>query len=257
MISRILLLAAVLFVTGAAIKPSGPKPLPPAEAVKQGRELVAQLLSEKPAQDTTNTGVLNIRPAHGTATNIFIRFEARTGGDQWETIYTASRTPGATPFVRLRVAHKTGAPNEYFLSENKNGSIQNGNSTEKNLTGNEAQLSFAGSDFAISDLGLEFLHWPDQRVLRKEIRRGQSCDVLQSINPKPAPGAYSRVISWIDIDSGGIMNAEAYDSNAKLWKEFIAKSVKKIRGQWELEEIEMDNHRTDSRTTIKFDLSSK
>jgi hypothetical protein len=65
------------------------------------------------------------------------------------------------------------------------------------------------------------------------------------------------VVSWIDIDSGGIMNAEAYDSNDKLWKEFIAKSFKKIRGQWELEEIEMDNHRTDSRTTIKFDLSSK
>ena len=31
-------------------------------------------------------------------------------------------------------------------------------------------------------MGMEFLHWPTQRLLRKEIRRGQSCDILESVS---------------------------------------------------------------------------
>ena len=116
---------------------------------------------------------------------------------------------------------------------------------------------FAGSDFWLADLGLEFFHWPEQRLLRKEIRRGQSCSVLESVNPHPAPGAYSRILSWIDIDTDGIINADAYDAQGKLLKQFAAKSFKKIHGEWELQEIEILNRQTGSRTSIEFNLSSK
>jgi hypothetical protein len=115
-------------------------------------------------------------------------------------------------------------------------------------------IPFAGSDFWVADLGLEFLHWPTQRLLRKEIRRGQGCDVLESVNPQPAPGAYSRVVSWVDRDTDGIINAEAYDSKGKLLKEFAATDIKKVRGQWELKGMEISNRQTGSRTTIEFDL---
>ena len=72
------------------------------------------------------------------------------------------------------------------------------------------------------------------------MRRGQSCNVLESVNPQPVPGAYARVKSWIDIDTGGIIYAEAYDPRGKLLKEFKPKSEsRRCTGQWQLQEMEI------------------
>jgi YD repeat-containing protein len=88
------------------------------------------------------------------------------------------------------------------------------------------------------------------------MKRSRSCKVLESINPHPASGAYSRVVSWIDNESDGIVMAQAYDSEGKLLKEFIPKKVKKIEGQWQLEEMEIDNDQTGSSTRVDFDLNA-
>jgi YD repeat-containing protein len=135
------------------------------------------------------------------------------------------------------------------------GNIRVGGSLPAPLSNGAIWAPFAGSDFSIADLGLEFLHWPDQHLTRKEMKRSRSCKVLESINPKPAPGACSRVVSWIDNESDGIVMAQAYDSQGKLLKEFIPKKVKKVEGQWQLEEMEIDNVQTDSSTWADFDLN--
>ena len=52
---------------------------------------------------------------------------------------------------------------------------------------------FAGSDFWLCDLGLEFFHWPQQKVLKKEFHRQCACTVLESTNPNPsADGLFAR-----------------------------------------------------------------
>ena len=122
-----------------------------------------------------------------------------------------------------------------------------------------ATLPFAG-DFLASDLGLEFFHWPEQKILKKENKRSRGCMVLESTNPNlPSnntfpPIRYSRVVSWIDEESGGIVQAEVYDFKNKLLKEFAPKSFKKVNGQWELQEMEIRNVQTGSRTRLEFDL---
>ncbi len=116
---------------------------------------------------------------------------------------------------------------------------------------------FANSDFWIADLGLEFFHWPQQKVLKHESKRTRACTVLESTNPNPVLGSYSRVVTWIDNESHAIIYAEAYDVNNKLLKEFNPKKVKKVNGQWELEEMDIRNVQTGSRTWITFDLSDK
>jgi hypothetical protein len=116
-------------------------------------------------------------------------------------------------------------------------------------------IPFAGSDFWVCDLGLEFFHWSVQKILKPyEMRRGRSCKVLESNNPNPSPNGYSRVVSWIDNETLGIVQAEAYDAKGKLLKEFYPKDFKKVNGQWGLGEMEMINDQTGSRTWIKFDL---
>ena len=65
------------------------------------------------------------------------------------------------------------------------------------------------------------------------------------------------MVSWIDNESGGIVQAEAYDLNNKLLKEFAPKSFKKVNGQWELQEMEIRNVQTGSRTRLEFDLKQQ
>ncbi len=241
MIRRLPLLLGALLLAGAAEPPSQPTRLPPAEAAKEGRAFVAELLSQKPRQSVTNTGTLKI----GKRPPVPIKFEIIARGTNWLGTY---ETTAGTNDVKLTVFHTDDQPNQYRVDE---GGIS------KTLQGNETMTPFAGSDFWVADLGLEFLRWPAQNLVKKEMRRSCACNVLESINPQPAPGAYRRVVSWIDTESLGIVVAEAYDIRNKLLKEFVPKDIKKVNGQWQLEEMEIDNRQTGSRTRVEFNLDAK
>jgi len=241
MIFRLLLLSGVLLLVGFGPPEPPPKPPSPAQAEKEGRALVADLLSRQPGQNVINTGMLKItkRPA------IPVKFEITATETNWSSIY---ETATGTNDVKLTVVHADELPNEYRFT---------GQGQERILGGNGTMIPFAGSDFWVADLGLEFFHWPMQRLVKKEMRRSRSCDVLESINPNPAPGAYSRVVSWIDIESGGIVFAEAYDFRNRRLKEFAPKDFKKVNGQWQLEDMQIDNDQTGSRTRIEFHLGKE
>jgi hypothetical protein len=238
-------LLGALLVCGAAEPPSRPITLSPTEAPKAGRELVADILSRRPTQNTTDLGILKIRDPKGQRTETPVKFEILVNETAWKSSYATEGDEKAR--VLLEVTHHGNSTNEYFLKD-KAGT--------KSFKGNEAMIPFAESDFWLADLGLEFFYWPDQRLLKKEIRRGQSCNVLESINPHPKPGTYSRVVSWIDIDSNGIIHADAYDHQGKLLKIFEPNEFKKVRGQWQLQEMEIRNKQTGSRTQIEFKLRS-
>ena len=87
--------------------------------------------------------------------------------------------------------------------------------------------------------------------------RGVFCKVLESTNLNSPTNGYSRVVSWIDNESLGIVQAKAYDAKGKLLKEFLPKDVKKVNGQWQVGSMEIDNIQTGSRTTLKFDSKAK
>lgn len=218
--------------------------LPPAQAAKEGRELAAEILSEKPAQNATNTGVMTMRDSKGRRTRVPVRFDVFDSGENWVTIYSAGSTKAN--YGSIKVVRTADQPNQYFA----NVSLPPGSSGR--IPESQLMAPFApGSDFWIADLGLEFFHWPEQMLIKKEMKRSCSCNVLESINPRPAPGAYSRVVSWLDIDStNGIVYAEAYDLQGKKLKQFIPKKIS--HGQ--LAEMEIDNLQTDSRTTVDFDV---
>jgi hypothetical protein len=230
-------------------------PLDPAEGERQARLLVARLLEQKPEAASTNTGVLKIRDADGKTREVSARFDIVPRQRDWLTVYEAALAAGSQP-VKLTIIHSDAQPNQYFLSDP--GGSGTAASSSRKLAPNELMAPFAGSDFWIADLGLEFLHWPQQRVLRKQMRKGLSCDVLQSLNPEPASGGYSRVVSWIAVNRPEdivIVHAEAFDTRDKLLKEFDPKKVEKINGVWQLEEMEIRNRQNGTRTRIDFNLN--
>ena len=225
-----------------------PPPLSPAEGERQARELIARLLQQKPDQAVTNTGELKIRSADGSQREVATRFDIVPEAGAWLSVYEAA--PPNAAKTKLTIVHRNARPNEYLLGTSSS-------SFTNRLSSRELMAPFAGSDFWIADLGLEFLHWPQQRILRKQMRKGLSCDVLQSVNPQPFPGGYSRVVTWIAINRPEdivIVHADAYDSGDRLLKEFDPKKVEKVNGVWQLEEMEIRNRQTGSRTRIDFNL---
>ena len=236
----------------------GPTPLlDPVEGERRGRELVTNLLAQKPDQPSTTAAVLKIRDADRKVREVPARFEIVPNTTNWLNTYEAAAS-GIWPSLRLTIVHTANEPNQYFLSKlTPSGTVEG---TPQKLTGAELMIPFAGSDFWVADLGLEFLHWPDQRVLKKQMKRGLMCDVLQSTNPQPRPGGYSKVISWIVSnrpDDIVIVHAESLDTGGRLLKEFDPKKVEKVNGVWQLSEMEIRNRQTGSRTRIEFNLDAQ
>jgi Outer membrane lipoprotein-sorting protein len=214
-----------------------------ATAKSEGRELARQLRETRPEVNFTNSGTLEIRASGKQRRTLHFNSRVVVTGTNWTSFYQAM--DGTNELSTISVEHRSDAPNHYRLDHTNL------------LAASQTTLPFAGSDFWLTDLGLEFLHWPVQLLTRREIKRSNACSVLESRNPSPPPDGYSRIVSWIDNDTGGILLAKAYDANGKRLKEFRPIDFEKVNGQWQLKSMEMENVQTNSRTTLTFDLESK
>lgn len=212
----------------------------PTQTAADGRALAQHLISLRPETGFTNTGKLTVRAPKRKPREVGYTCRVVVTETNWISFYSVKQ--GTNALAGFSVEHRDGAANLY---RDDHGKI---------LLSTENDQPFAGSDFSLSDLGLEFFHWPDQRVVKWEMKRSFGCKVLESHNPEPRSGGYSRVISWIHQDSGNLIQAEAYDAHGKKLKEFRPTEVQKVRGQQELKEMEIENVQTDSRTTLVFDL---
>lgn len=215
-------------------------------SVPEGEKLRAELLAQRPAENSTVKAVLKLRRDDGERREIPVLLRTElVGPDSWRAIYETAPTQGAPE--RLTILHRNGQPNGYQL--------RRGTDAGTPLRGAEIFQPFAGSDFSPADLGLEFLHWPAQKLIKGEMRMGRWCDVLESAHPQPPPGAYARVVSWVDHETGGLIRAEAHDARGRLVKTFSLRNFKKVDGRWQLKEMEIINETADTRTRLEFDLS--
>lgn len=239
------LLAILIFLAGFGARGDG---------LSEGRALVNQLLAQRPTGNYTATGTLNIRGGSGQSLALTARFQTIVTATNWLSTYQAGDT---RQIFRLAIVHAADRPDAYYYSTNSPAPILDMptfSPHDSRLTGAQTMTAFAGSDFWVADLGLEFLHWPEQKILRKEVKRSRGCSVLESTNPHPLAGGYARVVSWIDSETGGIVQAKAYDADNQLLKEFYPKDFKKVNGQWQVGLMEMDNDQTDSRSRLEFNL---
>lgn len=212
----------------------------PVKAAAAGRELAAQLRSIRPEASFTNTGKLFIRASRKQKWEVHYNCRVVLTETNWTSYYSARRDTNALP--SFSVEHRDGQPNLY---RDDHGKI---------LSTGQLDVAFGSSDFWISDLGLEFFHWPEQRVLKWEMKRSFGCKVLESKNPNPTATNYSRVLAWIHDDTGALIQAEAYDARGKLLKEFRPTETEKVNGRHELKEMEIENTQTGSSTRLEFDL---
>ena len=239
---------AGLYAAQAANKPGE-------SSIVEGQALAAELRSEKPTENLEIKGVLKIRNANGKRVQVPFRYRIVVGETSWQGIYETQGGAGLSG-EKLVVVHTDDKFNRYLVSK----ALDNDSAGPVSLSGDKAMASFANSDFWLADLGLEFLHWPQQRIVEEakiKMRKGRPCKVLESINPHQDAAGYTRVRSWIDTKTGKPILAEAYGPNNKLLKEFEVGNVTKVNGQWELKNMEMRNAQTDSQTVLEFKYEQK
>jgi hypothetical protein len=216
-----------------------------------GEALAERLRAAEPDESSEVHGTLIIHSGKQTS-QIPIVCRVVLKGPTWETDYETSTTVNVGA-EQLVVIHQTNGPNEYLYAR----ATSPGTALPKpaTLRPGDTAIPLAGSDFSVADLGLEFLHWPQQRRLPDETRLGHACYVLESRNP--AGDQIVRVKSDIDQETGGLLIATAYDAGGHVVKEFSlhGSSFKKVNGHWRLEKMEIRNNKSRSRTELKFDIN--
>ena len=243
----LLLLSAMGTLAAAETRAaSGLTILPAPDPERDGQTMAARLRAAVPEQDSEFTGRLFITARDGQFREVPIVSRLMVGRTNWQVTYRTV-SDGKRPEEVLTITKSTNAPGlyEFFTGTN---------TVRRVLGADELTQPFAGSDFWAMDLGLEFFQWPKQKKIKNEVRRSRSCNVLESINPTPVAGGYAKVLTWIDVDTDGILLAEAYGADGKLIKDFAIGALRKVNGQHQLESMKIRSRKTGQDTELKFDL---
>lgn len=245
-LSLLLLAGLTPFAPAATIV----EPVPELNDPIAGASLAVEVRTLKPAEPIAARGILRTKKSGQPATEAKFNFLSKPAGVEWQAVYEIA--PSNAPPLCFAIIHRASGTNLYAQYS---GGVSNLDSATLKPIPAGTPLLF--SDFTVGELALEFLHWPSQVLLRRELKRSRSCDVLESKNPLgDGPAGYSRVVSWVDRETRGILQAEAFDHAGKLTKEFSVGSFKKIKGKYQLEEMEIQSPPTKSRTWLKFDLEA-
>src|SRR5438105_15053654 len=73
-----------------------PVPLDPIQGEKEARALIADMLGQKPDQNTTNTGVLRIRDPESNQREIPVRFQLLITATNWLSVYETLTAAGGS-----------------------------------------------------------------------------------------------------------------------------------------------------------------
>lgn len=235
--SRPTLLLFSIILLGCFVLRADNDPFP--TGPEAGRKLAAELRSIKPEESLSWEGVLKIFGRGHKIPPVPIKCQLTIGETNWTVTYVTAPTDTnlAEKFV---IVFSTNGPNHYFYARADKPGVTPGE--PKEISATEADIPIGGSDFWLSDLGLEFLHWPDQVRLRGDIHNSRGRYILVSTNPNPKPGAYLRVKTFFDKEARQPMQAEAYGTQKtnEVVKSFsLEKIAKGPDGQYQVKELEI------------------
>ncbi len=233
----------------------------------RGKELAMELTQQRPAVGFTNSGVFRMRNERGRRVELPVEIRTQVMESDWRVDYRTVLEGGDIEVLRVQFSNEAPPSYERWW-EDPEGAVRD----RTRYRAGKASVPYAGTDLWISDLGLEFLHWTDQRWVRRERSNGRLCDALDSYHSWPTTferagrvdnseeeEGYRSVRSWIDAEYQALLRAEGYDARRILIKEFSVGSFRKIRTDngeefWMLKDIRIRDALKDRRTELIYDL---
>lgn len=211
-----------------------------AASLINGEDLALSIRNSIPSENISINASMEVTLKNRKRLKTALTIETKLlGKDEFLTIY---KTKLEKNFTTWEIRRKKGHPNKYNIEQAKN-------DTEKKQN---LYIELAGSSFTLADFGLEFLHWPNQKTIRKQRRKSRLCNVLESKPSKAIKVEYSRVLSWVDEKSGAILAADFFDLNGEILKRFSVKGLTKKNGQWQVDEIEMRHLKDGTKSRLKL-----
>jgi outer membrane lipoprotein-sorting protein len=142
------------------------------------------------------------------------------------------------PIVRYSFANPPGAL-QLRLEENASRLEELNQSGVEKITPAQFDHKVRGTAVSYEDLALKFLYWPNAHVVGEDTIRTRRSWKLQLQAPS-RQSQYSRIVLWVDRQSGALMRMEGYDWNGRLAKRFEVISAQKIEGRWFLKQMRIE-----------------
>lgn len=101
-----------------------------------------------------------------------------------------------------------------------------------------------GTTITYEDLSLQFLYWPNPKLLGEDVIRTRAAWKLEIQSPK-AGSAYGAARLWIDKVSGAVLRIDGYTDKGLPAKRFEVISAQKIDGQWMLRTMRVEAYAAD------------
>jgi hypothetical protein len=187
-----------------------------AEPPPDAREILRGVRMSQAAQNETLKGHLRTGP-------VTIPFRMVIGSGTVKYEFT---NPSMTIALRL-------GENESRLSVVSKGGAER-------VSGARFSDSVRGSDISYEDLSLRFLYWSKATVEGDEMKLLRRCWIVRAEAPQVSDSQYSKVMLWIDKESGALLQADAYDRAGKLARRFKVISGQKIAGAWYLKQMRIE-----------------
>ena len=214
---------------------------------EQGRQLSEIIRSQVPVENYQTQGTLTIRSNRGQRQSFKIASVVYTSPSlTWTNIFQVADLKGRIKSEYL-IVRSPKKPNIYFRTI---GQVDTDGQTLIERA-KDPYIPIGNSDFMMADMGFEFLFWPNQSVVRQQIRSGRNTYVLESSQEKP--DVYSKIVTWVDKKTLGPMSARAYDLKGELIKEFSVGGIKEINGEKVVSRFDMENFQTRFFSRIEFD----
>ncbi len=223
-----------------------------ADPIREGQVLAEQLRSIQMGIPGSIQATLKVRKRDGSRMEHLVKKHTQTFDAGWRDLFEIEND-GTNNSEWLWIDHPANQPPRYRLALSDQLPVDE--TAFKVLDSEQTMSPLGESDFWAADLGLDFLHWPDQRLFESKItrRKGVGCKLLESSRPSRSGLGYYKVRSWISVEHGGVVYAEAFDIEDRKIKIFEVNGVEKIEGQWYLKELKIRNLRDKSTSVLEFD----
>jgi len=209
----------------------------------QGQEWAQRLRTVAPEEPSTNQAVLRIRHREGRR-QVPVTVITQPGKGRWSVEYQVAGTSANGAGEISRIHYSTQGPPTFEAR------VEAPGKSPAKVVSASGDRAIANSDFLLHELGMEFLHWPEQRLIGRELSNGRWCQVLESVSKKSEGPA--SVKSWIDEKLGVLLSAEVYDARKVRLKHFSITQFREQADRWTCSVSMVDDVRG-TKTELAFD----
>lgn len=117
------------------------------------------------------------------------------------------------------------------------------------VSGNKSQR-FLDTEFNLEDFSAATYANFENKILKEERSPSASVVVIESKAKKGSDSSYSRILTWVDLNTYQIQKSEYYDRNGKLLKTMVFRDYKKYGSAWRARTVEVRNMQNQRSTVL-------